>query len=360
MQFAAQMIRPAACLLALLLFSVAAAAREQLRVLAWDGYADAEVVAEFERRHDAEVVLTLVDSDDVLWARMQHGNGTDFDVFAVNTAELQRYVEKGLAVGIEPKSIPNRTRQLPRFRELAAIPGLVNKGTVFGIPYAYSEMGLIYNRRLVKQAPQSMAELWNPLYWGRVLAYDTSNHNFTLAGMLMPAADPFRLNDLEFRRASRKLVELRRNVLTFYSSPEEAVRLFNGNEVALVFGNYGTQQVKALKDAGADIGYVIPREGALAWLDCWAISRGSRNRPLAHAWINFMLERKVSQRLTEKHGLANTVTPFPSSAPDARIVWLQPVEDPARRKALWDRIMSGDTAEALAPTRGVPMQKGGR
>jgi putative spermidine/putrescine transport system substrate-binding protein len=153
---------------------------------------------------------------------------------------------------------------------------------------------------------------------------------------------------------------LRRNVLTFYSSPEEAVRLFNGNEVALVFGNYGTQQVKALKDAGADIGYVIPREGALAWLDCWVISRGSRNRPLAHAWINFMLERKVSQRLTEKHGLANTVTPFPSSAPDARIVWLQPVEDPARRKALWDRIMSGDTAEALAQTRGVPVQKGGR
>lgn len=342
------MIRTAACLLALLMFSAAVAAREQLRVVAWDGYADPEVVAEFERRNGVEVVVTIVDSDDVLWAKMQHANGADFDVLAANTAELQRYIDQGLVGSVDPQVIPNHARQLPRFRNLAMIPGLMRGGRVYGIPYAYSEMGLIYNRNLVRQAPQSMAELWNPQYRGRVLAYNTSNHNFTLAGMLMPARDPFRLSDREFQLASRKLVDLRRNVLTFYSTPEEAVKLFVDNEVALVFGNYGTQQVKALKDAGADIGYVIPREGALAWLDCWAVSRGSRNRTLAHAWINFMLERKVSERLTVKHGLANTITPFPSSAPDARIVWLQPVEDPARRKALWDRIISGDSPEAVA------------
>lgn len=72
---------------------------------------------------------------------------------------------------------------------------------------------------------------------------------------------------------AKKLVELRRNSLTFYQSVEDAVRLFKENQIALIYGNYGTQQLKALRDMGANVGYIIPKEGALAWLDCWAITR---------------------------------------------------------------------------------------
>ncbi len=40
-----------------------------------------------------------------------------------------------------------------------------------------------------------------------------------------------------------------------------------------MFANYGSQQVQLLKAAGLNVGYVVPKEGALAWLDCWAITR---------------------------------------------------------------------------------------
>lgn len=339
----------AACVLALLGLAVSPSlsARESLRIATWDGYADADIVAEFERRFHVDVEVTYVDSDDDLWDKINKNNGGEYDVFAVNTAELQRYIDQRLSVPVDVTAIPNHGQQLPRFQNLAAIPGLIRNGQAYAIPYAYSEMGLIYNRKEVKNIPQSMADMWNPEYRGRVLAYNTSNHNFSLAGLLMGVANPFRLSDAEFSQATKQLVRLRRNVLTFYSSPEEAVKLFSSNRIALVFGNYGTQQVKALKDAGADIGYVIPREGALAWLDCWAVTRGATNRKLAETWINFMLEKKVSDRLTVGHGLANTVTPFPSSRRDDKIIWLQPVENPAKRKALWDRIMSGETLAAF-------------
>lgn len=338
-----------ACALAALSLAVSrpACARESLRVVAWDGYADADIVAEFERRFNADVEVTYVNSDDDLWDKINGNNGGEYDVFAVNTAELQRYIDKRLSVAIDINAIGNHARQLPRFQHLEAIPGLVRDGKVYAIPYAYSEMGLIYNRREVKNIPQSMAEMWNPEYRGRVLAYNTSNHNFSIAGLLLGSGNPFRLSDAEFSLAAKQLVKLRRNVLTFYTSPEEAVKLFSGNKIALVFGNYGTQQVKALKEAGADIGYVIPREGALAWLDCWAVSRGAKNRKLAEMWINYMLEKKASDRLTAGHGLANTVTLFPTSRRNDKIIWLEPVENPAKRKALWDRIMSGETLAAF-------------
>lgn len=316
-------------------------AHETLRVLAWDGYADADLVAAFEQRFGVEVVVTQINNDDEMWEKISRNNGGDYDVFAANTAELQRYIAKGLSVPLRLDHIPNRAHQMARFRNLDSIPGLTHNGLTYAIPYAYSEMGLIYDRKKIKSIPRSISAMWDPAYRGRVLAYDGSSHSFSIAGMLIGASNPFRLNEQQFKLATQKLIDLRRNVLTFYSSPEEAVKLFVENDVVLVYGNYGTQQVKALRDAGQDIGYVIPEEGALAWLDCWSVTRGAHNRSLAEAWINFMLEYRSSERLTAQHGLANTITPYPGSRQEDKLIWLQPVESFAKRKRLWDRIMSG-------------------
>jgi putative spermidine/putrescine transport system substrate-binding protein len=337
------------CALALLVTTAPSAlvAQERLRVLAWPGYADADLVHQFEKRVGVAVDVTLIDSDDALWEKISAHHGNDYDVFAVNTAELQRYIDSGLAVPIDLGHVPNHRQQLPRFRALDAIPGVMRQGRVYAIPYTYSEMGLIYNRRTVKRPPQSMADMWAPEYRGKVLAYNTSSHNFSIAALLMGVKNPFRLTDAELTQAAKQLVRLRRNVLTFYTSPEEAVRLYLEHDVALVFGNYGTQQVEALRAAGADIGYVIPREGALAWLDCWAVTRGARNRLLAEKWIDYTLEKEVSGRLTSKQGLANTVTPFRASEGKEKLIWLEPLENYAKRKALWDRILSGDSLETF-------------
>lgn len=321
-------------------------AQEVLRVLAWDGYADPEIVAAFEKQTGATVEVTYTDSDDDLWNKLGSNKG-NYDVFAVNTAELQRYIDHGLSIPINLANIGNRAQQLPRFHSYATIAGIVRDGKTYAVPYTYSEMGLIYNRKLVKTPPRSFAAMWAPEYRGRVLAFNTSNHNFSLAGMMLGVKDPFKMSPAELSKAAKQLVKLRRNVLTFYTTAEEAAQWYKQYEVALVFANYGAQQVKALKDEGADIGYVIPREGALAWLDCWAISSRVRNQELAERWINFMLEKSVSGHLTSAHGLANTVTPFPDSTPGDKIIWLQPLENPSKRKELWDKILSGQSAKSF-------------
>jgi putative spermidine/putrescine transport system substrate-binding protein len=319
-------------------------AGEILRVLAWPGYADPEVVTLFKQRFKVDVELTLVNSDDDLWYKISTGN---FDVFAVNTAELQRYIEHNLAIPIDIDQIPNHKNQLPRFQDLTDIPGLMHDDKLYAMPYTYSEMGLIYNRKTVKSIPTSMADMWDLDYQGRVLAFNASNHNFSLVGLLMGVQNPFHMNDAELTQAAKQLVNLRRNVLTFYSTADEAATLFSKYEVALVFGNYGAQQLKALREAGADIGYIIPKEGALAWLDCWAITPEAANMELAENWINFMLENAISRQLTDKHGLANTITSPPESRHNDKIIWLEPLAEPLKRKALWDRIISGDSPETF-------------
>lgn len=325
----------------------AGAAQPVLRVLAWPGYAEAEVVRAFEQRHAVRVELTVVTSDASLWEKI---NSRNYDVFAVNAAELQRYLAADLVQPLRLDSIPNTRMQLPRFRALSAIPGLMRDGKVYATPYTYSQMGLIYDRKQFRTPPRSISALWDERYRGKVIAYDGGTHSFSLAAQSLRLASPFRIAPADLPRTAEHLIGLRRNVLGFYTQPEESVHLFMQHGAALMFANYGMQQVHMLKDAGADIGYVMPQEGALAWLDCWSITRDARDPALAHAWIDHLLGPLASRLLVERQGLSNTLSDEGNGQPDGIPVWLQPPEDTVRRERLWERIRSGDRlSRVLAP-----------
>jgi putative spermidine/putrescine transport system substrate-binding protein len=325
----------------------AAAGENILRVLAWPGYADSDVVKDFEARYHAKVEVTLVDSDEALWDKMHAGGTPQFDVLAANTAEIQRYTQANLLAPLDLSKLPNTRRQLPRFQALSSIDGLTAAGKVYAIPFTYSSMGLIYDRKQIAVAPSSMTELWNPRYRGKVLDFNSAQHNFSFAALALGYPDPFQLSPAQMRTIALKLIDLRRNLLTYYNLPEEATAFFVQHKVALMFGNYGTQQLAQLRRAGADVGYVIPDEGALAWLDCWAMTSATANPPLALAWINYMLEPDVSKLLTQRQGLANTLTVSPESRANAHLVWLRPVDDIQLREALWSKIVSGDRPESF-------------
>ncbi len=337
-------------LLAFLLPGFALAA-ETLRVLAWPGYADADVVRRFEQRTGARVEVSYIDTDEALWEKIGEARTVDFDVFAVNTAELQRYIAKGRVAPVNTSALTNLKRLMPRFRKLDAIAGLVHGDKTYAIPYTYAEMGLIYDRQQVSAEPTSVAVLWDPRWRGKVLLYNGSSHSFSLAALALGKAGPFRLAETDWIPAVEKLISLRRNAQTFYTQPEESVNLFKSRQAALMFANYGSQQVKLLKDAGVDVGYVIPREGALAWLDCWAVVQGARNPTLALAWIDYLLEARPGQVLLERQGLAHVTLTSPFHGADDKLLWLEPVEDVERRARLWARVLSGErrATRVLAP-----------
>jgi putative spermidine/putrescine transport system substrate-binding protein len=241
-------------------------------------------------------------------------------------------------------SIPQVANQLPRFRETQRIAGITLADEVYAVPYTYAEMGLIYDRKQFKQPPTALSVMWDPRYKGKVLAFSDGSHNFSIASLSM-GGQPFQIDEARFSKVVERLIALRRNALAFYTLPEESVELFLQHKVAVLFANYGRQQLKLLQDAGADVGYVVPAEGALAWLDCWAITRGARNPLLAHRWINFMLGREASDALVQRQGLSNTMTLAIDGRAGDLLHWLQTVENPERRHELWARIVSGDRPE---------------
>jgi putative spermidine/putrescine transport system substrate-binding protein len=180
-----------------------------LRGLAWPGYTDADIVKRFEERYKVKVQVSTVSSDESLWARVNANGGADVDVFAVNTAELKRCIDSHLVVPLNLTNIPNTQSQLPRFRNLGAIPNLAHEGRVYAVPYTYSAMGLIYDRKQLPQPPDSISALWDPRCKGRVLAFDTSSHNFSIAALALGKPSPFQIDHQSYPEVVQHLVARR-------------------------------------------------------------------------------------------------------------------------------------------------------
>ncbi|WEK52055.1 MAG: ABC transporter substrate-binding protein [Candidatus Kaistia colombiensis] len=317
---------------------VSAASAETLRVLAWEGYADPDWVKDFTKQTGIDVDVVFVGSDDEIWAKIKGSEGKDFDVMAVNTAQLQRYIDADLVKPWDLSKIPNQKQVLPRFQDLSKITGVTRDGKAYGIPFCFDSIGLIYDTDKVKTAPTSMSVLWDPQYAGKVLAYDNGEHNFSFTALTLGIENPFQLSSDQFATVKAKLLELKPNVLSFYTTADEALQIYQNNDVALIWANYGQQQLKAMQKVGAHVAYIAPKEGSLSWLDNWAMTSGVKDEAAAEKWVNFLLDKKIGAQLSERTGFGNTAAASSNANDNDKLVWLESVEDPLKRSDLWNEI----------------------
>ena len=133
-----------------------AAEAKELRILTWQGYADDDWVAEFSKANDAQVKVVYAQTDDEIWSKIKGSDGADFDLMSVNTSELQRYVDAGLVQPHDMAKLPNQKGTLPQFNDLTKVGGVGRDGKIYGIPFAFDSIGLIYDTNKVSPAPDSM------------------------------------------------------------------------------------------------------------------------------------------------------------------------------------------------------------
>lgn len=316
------------------------ASAETLRMLTWDGYADPDLIKEFEAETGAKVQATFVGDDAEIWAKVRGSNGQDADLIATNTGQLQRYIEAGLLAPINVDKIPNLAGYLDRFRDLSKIPGVEHDNKPYMIPFQYGAYLLAYNPDVLGKAPTSWSVLWDPKYQGKVLTHDSGEYNFTIAAILDGAKDPYQLSEEQLQKYKKQLIALKRQLLSFYSFADEAVQQYKNNEIDVMVAGYGQQMVKSIKDAGAKVEAVFPKEGAPVWLDSMAITAAASPArvELAHKWINFVISKKIAQLMLDRQHNGSTVIETGVLSPEDKVFWVKAVENPARRNDLWNEI----------------------
>jgi len=306
-----------------------------LRVIAFEGYADDDWIDQFEEMYDAEVRVTFVGAVDELFAKMSGSKGEDYDVLSIDTSLFPRYNAAGLLQPIDTGMAGSAL--LPAFA-LETLGALHVDGKPMGVPFGWGSIGMIYDtEEFGDNPPTSWEVMWDPKYKGRVTILDDANNNITNAAIILGLPDPFNLSDAEMEQVKVKMLSLQDNILTYFAGLEEGVSAWEQNDIVLMFAMGEYQELEMLR-RDLPVKYIIPDEGAIGWLDTWAISAGAGDLDLTYKWLNFFVSERVLGEMTERLGFGNTVLPAPGFDYADQLVYLQPPEDFENRVKVYNEI----------------------
>ena len=285
-----------------------------VNVYNWSDYIDTRVLEDFTRETGIKVIYDTYDSNEVLETKLLAGK-TGYDVVVPSATFLQRQIQAGIYQKLDKSKLPNAKGLWP---EVAARLAIYDPGNQYAVNYMWYTTGLAYNvakakDRLGGATPDSWDQVFKPENLKKfsdcgVYVLDSPEDLLTSALNYMKL-NPDSKNPAELRRAAELVGHMRPLVKKFHSS-EYINALANGDIcLAVAWAGDSFQARNRAREAGngIEIGYAIPKEGALMSLDNLAIPKDAPHPAEAYAFIDFLLRPEIAARNSSITSFANGV-----------------------------------------------------
>ena len=176
------------------------------------------------------------------------------------------------------------------FESLGLSPDLVNSanrninGTGYGVPWVWGMTAMA--AREGGTIPDSYAALGDPANVGRVALSDDAVTMVALVALLT-GQDMNKPTDLA--AITDKLKSFKPNIKLMWSSEDQWNKSFAAKEFDLsVYWSGSSARSKRISKL--PVQFVVPKEGALVWMDTLNVVSGSANPDAALAFINYMID----------------------------------------------------------------------
>ena len=291
-----------ACALALGVVS-AQAEEPVLHVYNWSDYIAEDTLQKFEAATGIKVVYDVYDSNEVLEAKLLAGHSGYDVVFPTDKPFAQRQIQAGIYATLDRAKLPNYKNLDPQI--LHNLAQEVDPGNTHVVPYMWGTTGIGYNVKKVHEALgdalplDSWALLFDPKYAAKLsscgLSLMDDETEVMGAALIYLGKDPNTTDPKDFQAAADLLAKVRPYIKYFHSS-QYINDLANGDTcVAQGYSGDVLQARDRAEEAGngVEVAYIIPKEGALMWVDVMAIPADAPHPDNALKFINFMMEPQI-------------------------------------------------------------------
>lgn len=284
-----------------------AAGEQVVYVYNWSDYIADDTLANFEKDTGIRVVYDNYDSNEMLETKLLAGaSGYDL-VFPSARPFAQRHIQAGIYAPIDTSKLSNYGNLDP-----AILTGLVDvdPGNAHTVPYMWGTTGLGINVTKVKEilgedAPlDSWALLFDPANAAKLAAcgisvLDDEQEAFA-AALIYRGRNANALAGDETQVVTDTYAAVRPHI-RYFNSSKYIDDLANG-DLCLAMGYSGDVFLAGdrAEEAGngLEIAYIIPKEGAVRWVDLMAIPKDAPHSDNAHALIDYLLKPEVSAGIT--------------------------------------------------------------
>ncbi len=269
---------------------------KELFIYTWSNYTDQDLLNRFTKETGFKAVANVFDSNEVMLARLQAGNGGDYSIIYPSDYMVDKMKGMGMLSQLDFSLIKGLDHLMPRFLNPEYDPG-----NLHSVPISWGTTGLIYNSQKLKTAPVDWTYLWeNQKQLTRRMTLLNDVREVMGAVLKMMGHSYNSRNPEEINKAYQKLVELKPNIASFTTDTWRDQVLSGDILIAMCYSSDANEVIAEKKY----LNYVIPKSGSTLWMDTLAIPKTAPNPEAAYAWINFMLQPDVAAQICERLSFA--------------------------------------------------------
>lgn len=283
---------------------------KSLNIYVWEGYLPEKAAKMFEKETGIKLNISLASDNGTMITLLEGGGKADLIMPTQNL--VNRLYEQNLALPLDLTKIPNYKNVGNSFKNQtwSMWDGkALGAGDTYVIPYVFGTSGLIINKNKYKGAIDNNIG-WDILFDKNLKARVSSKNSaesimicLDLAGI--PRSDLLKDANGTLEKVRTKVMELKKNVLKFYSTGAEIMDLLKNEEVWV--SHMWDGGGRKLMSTDSKFIYVLPKTGGMGWSDTFMIPSGADNPQGAYKFIDFMLRPDIAALVTEE-GNTTTVT----------------------------------------------------
>jgi putrescine transport system substrate-binding protein len=299
----------ASCFLTL---SGAARAEGTLAIYTWADYLGAKTIETYQTETGTKVTVDLFDSNEILETKLLTG-GSGYDVVFPAASNAERQAKAGAIAAIDPAKLKNYGNLNPALLDaLDKVPG----GRALGVPYTWGTIGVAWNKAKIKErlgtdAIDSLDVIFKPENAEKLKDCGVTllDSPFEVIAVTLNylGLDPYSSNPDDLAKAEETLKSIGSSIRYFHNQKPSNDLPAGDVCISLVYsGDAGLAQARAAENKnGVEIGYAVPKEGTMLWVDLMAIPADAPNPDEAYRFIDFMLKPEIAADVTNTVFFAN-------------------------------------------------------
>lgn len=260
----------------------------QLHLYNWGTYyTNPDNLKAFQTQFGQTFTQDAYDSNETLLAKIQAG-ATGYDVVVPTGYMVQIMAAQGLLYKLAKDHLPNYKYVDDRFKNVPYDPG-----NLYSMPKDWGTTGFGYRADLLPAMSswKDFVQQAKTTASGKTILLDGVNEvigsMLKMLGYSYNSVDPSQLDQVK-----QQLLQLKPHLLAI-TATDDITLMSNGKAILALDWN---GNVLAAQAKQAALQYVIPAEGSEFWVDNWSILKSAPDPIAGHAFINFMLDPKISAK----------------------------------------------------------------
>ncbi|WP_439661056.1 polyamine ABC transporter substrate-binding protein [Lentzea sp. HUAS TT2] len=252
----------------------------------WTDYIAPETLPGFTSVSGVEVTYDNFSTNDEMEAKIASGQA-GYDLVVPSDNFLRRFLRSGLLQPLDHDAIPNLRNLEPRFVEAEYDPG-----NQYSVPWAWGTTGLAYSKSQIGGDVTGFDAYDLPNAQGRSTILDEARDGMAI-GLLKLGHDPNTTDPGQIDDAANFLLSLKKKLGQITS---DVIEPLTSGQVRLA-QSYSGDAFQA-RETNDDIGYAIPTEGGLSYVDLLVIPNDAPHAENAHRFIDYVLGAEAGAALS--------------------------------------------------------------